>query len=148
MTDFRYGPVELYLVGFEGAGPDARTLGALADLIDDGIVRLLDLVVIRKDAGGDIDVAEVEHLAAFGLGGRELDASGLIGEEDVESIAEAMPSDTAAALLAVELLYARRLAQSVADAGGVVLRTERIPAPIVNAVADLAAAELETQIGA
>jgi uncharacterized membrane protein len=149
MTDFRYGPVELYLVGYDGEGPDATTFRALADLIDAGIVRLLDLVIVSKDAAGTIDVIEVEDLDAFGFGAYEPAASGLAGVEDIEAVAEAMPPSTAAALLVVELVYARALAQSVADSGGVVLRTERIPAPIVNAVADFAeAAELESQVGA
>ncbi len=49
MVDFRYGPVELYLIGFDGPRPDAGTAAALMELVDGGLVRLLDLVVLTKD---------------------------------------------------------------------------------------------------
>ncbi len=42
MNDFRFGPAEFYLVGFEGERPDPATFRALTDLIDSGVVRLLD----------------------------------------------------------------------------------------------------------
>lgn len=155
MTDFRYGPVEMYLVGYEGEGPDASTFAALADLFDSGILRLLDLAIVSKSADGDVDLLEVADLDAFGLGDHVPAADGIAGDEDAIAFADAMPPGTSAALLVVELVYARALAESVANSGGIVLRTERIPAPVVNALADiaeldrvLADAELEERAGA
>jgi hypothetical protein len=139
MVDFKYGPVELYLVGFEGERPSPGVFGALADLIEAGLVRLLDLVIISKSENGDLEIIEIEdEVDNFGLGDLELVALGLAGHEDIEEFAELIPPGASAVLLALELLYARHLASSVAASGGVVLRSERIPAPIVNAVIDAA----------
>ena len=143
MTDFRYGPVEMYLVAYEGEGPDASTFEALGDLLDSGLLRLLDLAIVTKDAVGDVALVEVQDLDAFGLGAHTPAADGIAGDEDAIAFADAMPVGTTAVLLVVELVYARSLAERVANSGGVVLRTERIPAPIVNAVADLAELEAE-----
>ena len=48
MAEFRYGPVELYLVGFEGDRPSPDTAAALAELVEGGLVRLLDFVIVSK----------------------------------------------------------------------------------------------------
>ena len=133
MTDFRYGPVELYLVGFDGDGPDPRTLDALGELLEGGLMRLLDFVVISKSAEGDVSIVEVED-ADFPL---DLHEVGVAGDEDIAELAELVPPGGSAAIVALELTYARRLAESVSAAGATVLSVERIPAPVVNAVLDL-----------
>jgi hypothetical protein len=141
MTEFRYGPVELYLVGFEGERPDPQTVSAIADLVEGGLVRLLDFLLISKDDDGEITVVEVEQDDPH-LGALELDAVGIAGEEDVAELAELIPPGGAAALVALELTWARRLAQRFTDSGAVVLSHERIPAPVINALVDLAEADL------
>ncbi|GAA1466685.1 DUF6325 family protein [Microbacterium thalassium] len=134
MAEFRYGPVELYLVGFEGEAPSPDTLQALGDLAESGLIRVLDFVLISKSDDGDITVIEIED-EDFPL---DLYEVGIAGEEDIEEFAELIEPGGSAALIALELLYARKLAESVAASGAVVLSAERIPAPIVNAVMDAA----------
>ncbi|MDN3496757.1 DUF6325 family protein [Planococcus sp. APC 4015] len=134
MADFRYGPVELYLVGFEGEAPDTGVIDALGDLVDAGTVRVLDFLIVSKSEDGDITIAEVED-DDFAL---DLHEVGIAGEEDIEELAELVPPGGSAAVVALELVYARALAEKLAASGGVVLSAERIPAPIVNAIVDLA----------
>ncbi len=141
MTEFAFGPVELYLVGFEGDRPAPGVLSALFDLVDGGLVRLLDFVIVSKSSDGDVTVVEIEEDDDYGFGDVELHATGIAGDEDIEELAALIPPGGSAALVALELAYARTLAERLADSGGVVLHSERIPAPIVNAV--LAAAEEE-----
>ena len=137
MAEFRYGPVELYLVGFEGDRPDPRTVEALSDLLESGLFRLLDFVLVSRSTDGTVTATEVEDVTEeLGFGGVELEAAGLTGSEDVEELAELIPPGTSAALVALELVFARTLAERLSAAGGVVLSAERIPAPVVNAVAD------------
>jgi hypothetical protein len=137
MTDFRFGPVELYLVGFEGERPDPATLGALNDLLDSGLVRLLDFVLVAKAEDGTLEIIEIEAEAeALGLGGVELHAAGIAGGEDVEAFGDQIPPGGSAALVVLEMTYARTLAERFAESGGVLLRSERVPAPIVNAMVD------------
>ncbi|GAA1922817.1 hypothetical protein GCM10009775_14040 [Microbacterium aoyamense] len=144
MAEFRYGPVELYLVGFEGDRPDPGVLSALADLVEGGLFRLLDLVIVSKSEDGDIDIVEIEDGDIVeGLGDIELAELGIAGEEDIIELAELVPPGGSAIIVALELLFARTLAEKIAAAGAVVLSAERIPAPIVNAVLDAAQSEGE-----
>lgn len=138
MNDFRFGPAEFYLVGFEGERPDPATFRALGDLVADGVVRVLDIVLLTKSEAGEVDILELEDDAlALGFEGFEPIAAGLTGEEDVELLAEALLPGRSAAVIALELSFARTLAQNLAAAGGEVIRSERVPAPIVNAMMDI-----------
>ncbi|WP_149085002.1 MULTISPECIES: DUF6325 family protein [Microbacterium] len=138
MKEFRFGPAEFYLVGFEGERPDPATFGALADLVSRGVVRVLDFVLLAKAADGTIDILEIEEGdPALSLGGLEPIAAGLASEEDVLALAEIVPPGRSAAVVVLELAFARILAQDLAAAGGQVLRSERVPAPVVNAVMDI-----------
>ena len=138
MNDFRFGPAEFYLVGFEGERPDPATFRALADLAESGVVRILDIALLSKAPTGEVEILELEDDAeAIGLAGFEPIASGLAGEEDVEVLAEALEPGRSAAVVVLELAFARTLAQNLAAAGGQVLRSERVPAPVVNAMMDI-----------
>lgn len=142
MKEFEYGPVDLYLVGFEGDRPDPGTLEAIGELIEGGEIRLLDFLVISRHEDGGVFVTEWDDVSEeYGFGTVELEAVGLVADEDAKELAEGIPPGTSGALLAIELLWAKRLASRFAESGGVVLQTERIPAPVVNAA--LAAAEEE-----
>ncbi|WP_127794878.1 DUF6325 family protein [Agromyces sp. LHK192] len=142
MAEFEYGPVELYLVGFEGDRLDQGTVEALTELIDAGDIRLIDLLIVSREENGDVEVTEVEDLGdEIDVTRLTLEAGGLVGEDDVAEFAEAIAPGTSAALLAIELVWAKKLASRFNQAGGIVLQTERIPAPVVNAV--LAEAEGE-----
>jgi len=135
MAEFEYGPIDLYLVGFEGDRPDSGTLEAIKDLIGGGEIRLLDFLVVSREPDGSVSIVEIDDVSdEYGFGTVELEATGLVGDEDVQEFAEQIPPGTSAALLAVELLWAKRLASRFAASGGVVLSAERIPAPVVNAV--------------
>jgi hypothetical protein len=145
MVDFRYGPVELYLVGFEGERPAPAAVAALMELVDSGLVRVIDFVLLTKADDGTVALTEIEDVDdGFGFGDLELGVAGLTGDEDVAEFAELVAPGTSAAVVALELLFARTLAERLAASGGVVLATERIPAPVVNALVD-AAAELENE---
>ncbi|MFH8251737.1 DUF6325 family protein [Microbacterium sp. B2969] len=136
MAEFRYGPVELFLLGLEGERPDPQLLEELSHLVDGGVLRVLDFVVISKSESGDVSIVEIEddsdEYAAL-----DLVLSGITGEEDIAELAELVPAGGSAAVVALELLYARKLAGALAASGGVVLTSERIPAPVVNALVDV-----------
>ena len=142
MADFDYGPVELYLVGFEGDRLDEGTLDAIRALVEGGEIRLIDLLVVSREEDGSVLITDFDEISdEYGFGDIELAAVGLVAEEDAQELGEAIPPGTSAALLAIELLWAKNLASRFAESGGVVIQTERIPAPVVNAA--FAAAEEE-----
>lgn len=142
MSDLEYGPVEFVLVGFQGEAPDPGVVDAVRELVHEGAVRIIDALVISRTIEGDIETIEVEDSTnAYGLEDAELDLSGLAADEDIEYFAESLEPGTSAELLVVELLWAKKLASRLAASGGVVLASERIPAPIVNEVVATAGQE-------
>lgn len=144
MADFQYGPVELYLVGFEGDRPAPEVIEALTAQLEGGLVRLLDFVIVSRSDDGEVTVTEVDDESGdLDFGDIEFGAAGIAGEEDIEELAELIEPGTSAAVVALELVYARELASKLAASGGAVLSSERIPAPVVNAIVDAVDSEGE-----
>lgn len=140
MAEFTYGPVELILVGFEGERPGPEIVQAFEEVIDAGAVRLLDLLFVTKSPEGELDVLELDDAGdAIGFGDLVLEATGLASVEDVEELAAEIPAGSSAALLVVELVWAKTLASKLAAGRGAVISSQRIPAPVVNEVLALIA---------
>jgi hypothetical protein len=136
------GPVEYIVLGFPGNNFTGEIAPALAKLIESKMIRVLDLLFVGKDDEGNvlaIEFDELEELAAFA--GIEGEVGGIIGEDDIEHVAEALEPGSSAALLIWEDVWATEFAVAVRDSGGVLLEGARIPYEIVEAVfADLPAA--------
>jgi hypothetical protein len=146
MVDFEYGPVEVVLAGFEGDRPGTGVLEAIAELADAGTVRLLDVLFVARDQQGVVTAIEIaDDEDGFGLGELELEATGLAAMEDIETLAEAIPLGTSAALMIVELTWAKHLAAKLFESGGFVIASERIPAAVVNVAAAEAFIEMELE---
>ncbi|WP_431245791.1 DUF6325 family protein [Leifsonia xyli] len=145
MAEFEYGPAEFVVAQFDTDRPSPGVVQAILDLVENGTVRLLDLVFIERHDDGSVEIIELNEFGdEIGLTDITLEASGIAGDEDVEQIAEMLEPGTTGAVLVIEDLWAKELASRFFEAGGVVLHTERIPAPVVNAVASEAYDELET----
>ena len=135
MSDFEFGPVELILAGFDGDQPNLGVISAVMDLVDAGTVRLLDLVFVSRSETGELNSMEIEEAPdSLGLSAMELSAGGLAATEDLEQMAGQLQPGTSAILLAIEFVWAKHLASRLAEAGGFVIDSLRIPAPVVNAV--------------
>lgn len=131
MTTFDYGPIEFYAIGFDGDRPGPEVLAAIDDLVASGTVNLLDLVFARRSADGELEILELSD--TIDDGAPALDLAGLAGEEDIAALAEGLEPGSSAAIVVVELLWAKSFAAALYDAGGTVLARHGIPAPIVNA---------------
>ncbi len=142
------GPVDYLIVAFPGSQFQGEILPALADLVDAGTVRIIDLAFVTKDDDGSTAALELGQLApdmqaAFAKLGVEV--SGLFNEDDLQAAADELDPGSSAALLVWENVWARRTAQAIRDAGGVVLDFDRLPHDVVQAAREyvLAAAEAE-----
>ena len=125
-----HGPVEIFVVALPEQGLDDSILDAVGDLVEAGTIDVVDLVVVSRDADGDgVTVTEYDTDEDDDL---DLSLSGLLSEEDLADVAEDLEPGTSAAVVVIEHVWARDLAARLADAGGVVVATERIPAPAVN----------------
>ena len=129
------GPVEYVILGFPGNKFTGQIVPELAKLIDSGLVRIIDLTFIMKDADGHVEVVEydaVEELAAFA--GLDAEVGGILTDEDVAYAAEALAPNSSAALLIWEDTWAAPFAAAVRNANGVILEGARIPREIIEEV--------------
>ncbi len=135
------GPVSCAVFGFPGSNFKGAIAPALADLVDKGTIRVLDLVFAIKDQQGDVAVVELQDLddeqRAHWTGITD-DPSGLLTEEDVDAIADALEPGDAAAMLIWEDVWAGPFAQAVRDADGELIMLERIPYDLVVAALESA----------
>jgi hypothetical protein len=127
-----FGPVDYLVIEFPADRNDftGEAAAALTDLVDRGLVRVLDLLVIKKDVDGsfeafeltDLDDSEVGELRAF-----ERDVAELLSEDDIASIVEAMEPGATAAALVWENSWAAPFASSLRRAGGQLVASGRVP---------------------
>ncbi len=139
MSTVAFGPVELFVLKFPQAGLPSRFKQAVAEVLESGAVTLLDIVVAQRLEDDRLEVIEFDalsdHLEITSL---ELNAQGLIGDEDLAEVAADLPVGETAVVIAIEHTWARQVVGSMMDAGASVVLTERIPAAVVNEVALLA----------
>lgn len=130
------GPMELIVLGFEGNRFTGEITPALIDLVDRGIVRIIDLAIIVKDEAGDALILEMQDLSAevatamTRLAG---EITGLMSEADLNELAADMKPNTTVAAFLCEHLWATRFATAVRGAGGTLVLSERIPGDVVDA---------------
>ena len=127
------GPVEYLILGFPGNTFTGQIVPELAKLIDSGLVRIIDLTFITKDAAGQVEVVEydaVEELAAFA--GLDAEVGGILTDEDVAYAAHSLEPNTSAALLVWEDTWAAPFAAAVRNANGVIIEGARIPREFIE----------------
>lgn len=134
------GPIDYLLVEWPGRQPNGEVAPHLIDLVDRGLIRILDLALIAKDEDGTVAGIELEDL---GDGGMELSvfegaSSGLISEEDLGEAGAALEPGTSAALLVFENTWAAPFAAAVRRSGGQLVASGRIPVQAIEAALDAA----------
>lgn len=130
-----YGPVDFIALEFQTDQLTGEGMEALLELVENKIIRIIDLVIILKDEAGQHQVLEIEELAPDLLAvfdPLEVEISGMIQVEDIELIAEAMENNTTAALLLFENLWAIKFGEAVTRSSGRMLMFDRIPFEVIN----------------
>jgi len=144
--DLELGPVDIVVIGFP---PDAPATGEaipiFVDLVERGVIRVLDVLVVQKDADGavsgldlgDLDGDGYAELAVF-----EGASSGMLGDEDASAAGEGLEPGEAAVLICFENAWAAPFVTAVRRNGGVLLAFQRVPAEeVIETVEALEAAE-------
>ena len=98
------GPVDVYIIGFPGNKFTGRIAPAIMELVENGTIRILDLLFVMKDADGTVTTLEVSDLDEEGAGfvGMDVTQPGALGPEDAEEVSDDLPADSAALLIAFE----------------------------------------------
>jgi hypothetical protein len=133
------GPVDYLVVEFPGSNFNGEILPELVDLVQRGIVKVLDLVLIKKEEDGSFEAFEFDDIEDGVLGElREIERelADVLSEEDVASVAEALEPGSTAGLLVYENLWAAPFASAVRRSGGQLIANGRIPVQALIAAID------------
>jgi hypothetical protein len=146
MTDSvdELGPVDWIVVEFPGSKFNGQIAPALRDLVQKGTVRVLDLVVLKKDEDGSLEAFELSDLdpsEAGELRSYEGELAMLLSEEDVTAVAAAIEPGSSAALLVWENTWAVPFAVAVRHSGGQLVASGRIPVQAMLAAIEADEAE-------
>ena len=129
------GPVDVYIIGFPGNKFNGRVAPAILELVENGTIRILDLLFVSKDSEGVTTVILAEDLDEEGAGFLEIDVTqpGALNEEDAEEVSDDLPADSSAMLIAFENVWARKVVDALQDADAVLIDSIRIPVDVVQA---------------
>ena len=131
------GPIDLVTLVFPGNQFNGEILPALRDLVDGGLIRLLDLLFVYKDVDGTVGSLELADLGPELEPFVDIDGQvpgGLLDEGDVEFVTEDLPPGSSMAVLAVENRWVVPFIRAVRGSGGELLDHVRVPSDVVDAV--------------
>jgi Family of unknown function (DUF6325) len=130
--ELELGPVDVVVIGYP---PDAPRTGEaiplFVDLVDRGIIRVLDVLMVQKDAEGNVSGLEIADLDGDGIDDLVVFAgarTGMLGDEDASTAGGALEPGEAALMICFENTWAAPFATAVRRNGGRVLAFERVAA--------------------
>ena len=124
------GPVDWIVVEFPGSRFNGEIAPALRDLVERDLVRVLDLLVLKKDSDGSLEAFELSDLDEGEIGelrSYETQLAMLLSEDDVAAVAAAIEPGSSAAVLVWENSWAAPFASAVRRSGGQLVASGRIP---------------------
>jgi uncharacterized protein DUF6325 len=133
------GPVDFLVIEFPEFIMTGEGLAYLVDLVDRGVIRVLDLVFVSKDASGKITVlaaADVDHDGQLDFGVFEGASSGLLADDDIRAAADALAPGSAGGVLVYENTWAAPMARALRRNGAQLVASGRIPVQAVLAAAE------------
>jgi hypothetical protein len=141
------GPIDYIVVEFPGSRMTGEGLPLLVDLVDRGIIRLLDLVFVTKGEDGSVagvEIADLDQDGTLDLAVFEGARSGLIDDDDLADAGEVLQPGSSAGILVYENRWAAPFAAAVRRGGGQLVASGRIPVQAI--LASLEAADDESAV--
>ena len=139
------GPVDWLVVEFPGTDyGKGRVAPYLQDLVGRGLVRVLDLVFLRKDEDGTLEMSEISDVDDNELGGlvaAEAELAMVLSEQDVSDLSETIEPGNSAVVLVWENKWAAPFGSAVRHAGGQLIASGRIPTQALLAAIEADAKE-------
>jgi dihydroorotase-like cyclic amidohydrolase len=135
------GPVDYIVLEWPGRQPNGEAVPLILDLVERGIIRIMDVAFVQKDEDGTVRGMEVDALEGEAARFTEFEgaSSGLLDDEDLRDAADALAPGTAAAILVWENRWAAPIAIALRRSGGQLVASGRIPIQAI--VASLEATE-------
>ena len=129
------GPVELVTIEFPGNQFKGEIIPALRDVVNQSLIRIIDLVFIRKDNNGSVQMKELRDLdpeLARDFDPLINDIMGLISEDDIQKIAAELENNSSAGMMVIEHLWAKNFKEAVIRANGRLVADLHIPNEVVE----------------
>jgi hypothetical protein len=130
--ELELGPVDVVVIGYPADAPrTGEAIPLFIDLVDKGVVRVLDVLLVQKDAEGNVAGLEITDLDGDGVDDLVVFAgarTGMLGDEDASTAGEALEPGEAAVMICFENTWAAPFATAVRRNGGRVLAFERVAA--------------------
>ena len=128
------GPVDVYIIGFPGNRFSGRITPAIMELVENGTIRILDLLFVMKDADDVVTTVAAANLDEDGADFLRIDVTqpGALGPEDAEEVADDLPSNSSALLVAFENLWLARMVDALQAADAVLIDSIRTPPAVVQ----------------
>jgi hypothetical protein len=140
--DEELGPIDIVVIGYPADAPmTGDAIPLLVDLVERGVIRVLDVLFVMQNEDGTFSGFEASDLDDKSAGDFKVfegASTGLLGEDDVATAAEAIEPGTAAVLIVYENRWAGPFAAAVRRNGGVLIDFQRIPVDEVIAALDAA----------
>ncbi len=132
------GPIDYIVLEWPDRQPQGDVFPMILELVDRGIIRILDVAFITKDADGEVAGIEVDALEDDAGRLREFHgaSSGLLGDDDLQDAAAALQPGTSAAVLVWENRWAAPIAVALRRSGGELVATGRVPIQAIVASLD------------
>ncbi len=133
------GPIDWLMVEFADNRLDGTAFPLLLELVDQGIIRVIDLIFLEKDAGGTVagvDIRNLDSSGDFDLTIFEGASSGILTADDVREAGEALAPGSAAGILVYENAWAGPFAAALRRGGGAIVAGGRIPVQSLIAALD------------
>jgi hypothetical protein len=133
------GPIDYIVVEFPGNKMTGEAFPLLVDLVDRGIIRLIDLVFVRKELDGSVvavAIADFDHDGQLDLAVFEGASSGVLSEDDVNEAGAILEPGSSAGILVWENVWAAPFAAAVRRSGGQLVASGRIPVQALLAALD------------
>jgi hypothetical protein len=131
----RLGPIELLVVKFPGNRFTGEIIPALAELVENGTIRIVDLLFATKGEEGNVTVLEFNDLAADIFGEWDplvRDITPMLNEDDAHQLTASLENNSSAAVMLFENTWATRFVEAASNAGGEVVFNERIPRAVIQ----------------
>jgi len=130
------GPIDYLVVEFPGSRMTGRGFPMLLDLVDQGIIRIIDLVFVKKELDGSVvglALADLDHDGTLDLTVFEGASSGLLGPAEMDEAGTTLDPGSSAAVLVYENVWAAPFASELKRGGAELVAAGRIPATAVAA---------------